>query len=125
MGHDNGQDLELHKAVFHNEHWRLQQLMNDTNIFVKDVHGNCLLELLFLSPDRNASSPFNRTTGNTPLHLAVMLGHRECIDQLVARNAPVNMKNVQGWSPLAEAISYGDRPTGQSSLSLSLSFPAT
>ncbi|NXH18404.1 A13CB protein, partial [Bucco capensis] len=47
--------------------------------------------------------------GNTPLHLAVMLGHKECAHLLLAHNAPVKVKNAQGWSPLAEAISYGDR----------------
>uniref|UniRef100_A0A803W817 Ankyrin repeat domain 13C n=1 Tax=Ficedula albicollis TaxID=59894 RepID=A0A803W817_FICAL len=46
---------------------------------------------------------------NTPLHLAVMLGHKECAHLLLAHNAPVKVKNAQGWSPLAEAISYGDR----------------
>ncbi|XP_053738626.1 ankyrin repeat domain-containing protein 13C-A-like isoform X2 [Synchiropus splendidus] len=33
----------------------------------------------------------------------------ECALLLLAHNAPVKMKNAQGWSPLAEAISYGDR----------------
>ncbi|KAJ8357952.1 hypothetical protein AAFF_G00048850 [Aldrovandia affinis] len=47
--------------------------------------------------------------GNTPLHLAVMMGHKECAHLLLAHNAPVKVKNAQGWSPLAEAISYGDR----------------
>lgn len=33
----------------------------------------------------------------------------ECALLLLAHNAPVKVKNAQGWSPLAEAISYGDR----------------
>ena len=33
----------------------------------------------------------------------------ECAHLLLAHNAPVKVKNAQGWSPLAEAISYGDR----------------
>lgn len=33
----------------------------------------------------------------------------ECALLLLAHNAPVKIKNSQGWSPLAEAISYGDR----------------
>lgn len=33
----------------------------------------------------------------------------ECALLLLAHNAPVKIKNAQGWSPLAEAISYGDR----------------
>ncbi|TGZ49021.1 Ankyrin repeat domain-containing protein 13C [Temnothorax longispinosus] len=99
--------------------------------------------------------------GNTPLHLAVMLGrkgtdtsilfHRirafevfveysaeysdylsekfkfgvdetytlfcyvaECVQLLLAHGASVKVKNLAGWSPLAEAISYGDRQTSSS-----------
>ncbi|KXJ77133.1 hypothetical protein RP20_CCG008208 [Aedes albopictus] len=33
----------------------------------------------------------------------------ECTYLLLAHGAPVKVKNQQGWSPLAEAISYGDR----------------
>ncbi|XP_055593782.1 ankyrin repeat domain-containing protein 13C isoform X3 [Uranotaenia lowii] len=33
----------------------------------------------------------------------------ECTYLLLAHGAPVKVKNIQGWSPLAEAISYGDR----------------
>ncbi|XP_068146850.1 ankyrin repeat domain-containing protein 13C [Drosophila tropicalis] len=49
--------------------------------------------------------------GNTPLHLAVMLGRKHCVRLLLAQNAPVKIKNNEGWSPLSEAISYGDRQT--------------
>ncbi|XP_036746089.1 ankyrin repeat domain-containing protein 13C isoform X2 [Manis pentadactyla] len=35
--------------------------------------------------------------------------NHECAHLLLAHNAPVKVKNAQGWSPLAEAISYGDR----------------
>jgi hypothetical protein len=35
----------------------------------------------------------------------------ECVQILLSRGAPVKAKNLQGWSSLAEAISYGDRPT--------------
>ena len=44
--------------------------------------------------------------GNTALHLAVMLGRKECVHLLCAHGAPVKMKNNLGWSPLAEAIRY-------------------
>lgn len=39
----------------------------------------------------------------------------ECALLLLAHNAPVKIKNAQGWSPLAEAISYGDRQMSKSS----------
>ncbi|XP_016113932.1 ankyrin repeat domain-containing protein 13C, partial [Sinocyclocheilus grahami] len=39
----------------------------------------------------------------------LFLSSSECAHLLLAHNAPVKVKNAQGWSPLAEAISYGDR----------------
>ena len=51
-----------------------------------------------------------------------MLGHKECIQLLLAHSAPVKCKNLQGWSPLAEAISYGDRQTSESSVSALFAF---
>ena len=44
--------------------------------------------------------------GNTALHLAVMLGCKECIKVLCSHDAPTNVKNNLGWTPLAEAIRY-------------------
>lgn len=35
----------------------------------------------------------------------------ECVHLLLAHGAPVKVKNLAGWSPLAESISYGDRQT--------------
>uniref|UniRef100_A0A3Q2Y7R7 Ankyrin repeat domain 13C n=1 Tax=Hippocampus comes TaxID=109280 RepID=A0A3Q2Y7R7_HIPCM len=81
----SGQDFPVHECVFKGDVRRLSSLIRTQNISQKDMHGN------------------------TPLHLAVMLGHKECAHLLLAHNAPVKVKNAQGWSPLAEAISYGDR----------------
>ncbi|MBN3283878.1 A13CA protein, partial [Polyodon spathula] len=79
------QDFPVHECVFQGDVRRLSSLIRTHNISLKDMHGN------------------------TPLHLAVMMGHKECAHLLLAHNAPVKVKNAQGWSPLAEAISYGDR----------------
>lgn len=35
----------------------------------------------------------------------------ECAKVLFAHHAPVKVKNKNGWTPMHEAISYGDRPT--------------
>ncbi|XP_072505929.1 ankyrin repeat domain-containing protein 13C isoform X2 [Notamacropus eugenii] len=75
----------VHECVFKGDVRRLSSLIRTHHIGQKDLHGN------------------------TPLHLAVMLGNKECAHLLLAHNAPVKVKNAQGWSPLAEAISYGDR----------------
>uniref|UniRef100_A0A3Q3X955 Ankyrin repeat domain-containing protein n=1 Tax=Mola mola TaxID=94237 RepID=A0A3Q3X955_MOLML len=78
-------EFPVHECVFRGDVRRLSSLIRSHSISQKDVHGN------------------------TPLHLAVMLGHKECALLLLAHNAPVKIKNAQGWGPLAEAISYGDR----------------
>ncbi|GIX81657.1 ankyrin repeat domain-containing protein 13C [Caerostris extrusa] len=84
---DNGRRYELHEAVFENDLMRVASSLRTHDVAQKDLHGN------------------------TPLHIAVMKGHKECVQLLLAHNAPVKVKNRQGWSPLAEAISYGDRQT--------------
>lgn len=35
----------------------------------------------------------------------------DIVQLLLAHNAPVKVKNLNGWTPLAEAVSYGDRIT--------------
>ena len=37
----------------------------------------------------------------------------ECVQLLLAHGAPVKVKNALGWTPLAEAISLGDRQTSK------------
>ena len=52
---------------------------------------------------------FSPLAGNTPLHLAAMLGHKDCIEALLFVDAPVHIKNAAGWTALHEAVSYGER----------------
>ncbi|KAF2366596.1 Ankyrin repeat-containing domain [Trinorchestia longiramus] len=84
---DAAEDFPLHESVFNGNIEKVTKLLETCDISKKDKHGN------------------------TALHLAVMLGNREMIELLVAQNAPVKSKNSEGWSTLAEAISYGDRDT--------------
>lgn len=44
----------------------------------------------------------------------------DCIQLLLAHGAPVRVKNIQGWTPLAESISYGSRQTSMICLQVSL-----
>lgn len=81
------EEFLLHKAVFSNDIRKLSALIRSKDVSERDKHGN------------------------TPLHLAVMLGRKECVQLLLAHGAPVKVKNNKGWSPLAEAVSYGDRQT--------------
>ncbi|XP_018336355.1 ankyrin repeat domain-containing protein 13C [Agrilus planipennis] len=77
----------LHKAVFENNLKNLSRLLRKHDVAEKDIHGN------------------------TALHLAVMLGRKECVQLLLKHDAPVKVKNGLGWTVLAEAVSYGNRPT--------------
>ncbi|KAI1290069.1 Ankyrin repeat domain-containing protein 13C [Halotydeus destructor] len=80
-------EFPVHQCVFQNNVHKVAALIKSHDISQKDRHGN------------------------TALHLAIMLGHKECVQLLLAHGASVKVKNNQGWSPLAEAISYGDRTT--------------
>ncbi|EDW00745.1 ankyrin repeat domain-containing protein 13C [Drosophila grimshawi] len=88
---DDCVEFPMHRSVFENDIRTLQRRLllasATTEVAAKDTHGN------------------------TPLHLAVMLGRNCCVRLLLANNAPVKVKNNEGWSPLAEAISYGHRQT--------------
>ncbi|XP_077294218.1 ankyrin repeat domain-containing protein 13C [Arctopsyche grandis] len=84
---DEEDSYPLHEAVFRGDIKQLSALLRKNDVGKKDKHGN------------------------TTLHLAVMLGRKECAQILLAHGAPVKVKNLLGWSPLAEAISYGDRQT--------------
>ncbi|XP_058795935.1 ankyrin repeat domain-containing protein 13C isoform X1 [Phymastichus coffea] len=77
----------IHKCIFEGDMKTLSSLIRTHDITAKDKQGN------------------------TPLHLAVMLGRKECVQFLLTHGVPVKVKNISGWSPLAEAISYGDRQT--------------
>ncbi|XP_069788850.1 ankyrin repeat domain-containing protein 13A isoform X1 [Narcine bancroftii] len=46
--------------------------------------------------------------GRTPLHLAVSLGHLECVEVLLQNSASVIKENAKGWTVLQEAVSTGD-----------------
>ncbi|KAF7283652.1 hypothetical protein GWI33_023288 [Rhynchophorus ferrugineus] len=81
------EEYPLHKAVFQNDLPGLSKLLRKHDVASKDKHGN------------------------TALHLAVMLGRKECVLLLLKYDAPVKVKNGLGWTVLSEAVSYGNRPT--------------
>ncbi|KAG5337629.1 AN13C protein, partial [Acromyrmex heyeri] len=86
MAQEN-EEYPLHRCIFQGDVKTLKILIGTHDIAEKDKQGN------------------------TPLHLAVMLGRKACVQLLLTHGAPVKVKNLAGWSPLAEAISYGDRIT--------------
>lgn len=66
---------------------------------------------------------------DTHFMMFLLFGCVECVQLLLAHGAPVKVKNNQGWTPLAEAVSYGDRQTSECHsfffLFFSLSFSMT
>jgi len=46
--------------------------------------------------------------GRTPLHLAVTLGHLECVRSLLRQGANSTVENSQNWTVLQEAVATGD-----------------
>lgn len=87
MASEEEDSYPLHECVFSGDKQKFSQLLRTHDVQKKDKHGN------------------------TPLHLAVMLGRKECVQLLLAHGALVKVRNLAGWSPLAEAVSYGDRQT--------------
>ncbi|KPM02242.1 ankyrin repeat domain containing protein 2 [Sarcoptes scabiei] len=71
-------------------------------------------ELREILENKNIDIGLKDRHGNTALHLAVMLGHRDQINFLLEQNAPIKSRNIQGWTVLDEAISYGDRQISMS-----------
>jgi septin 4 len=57
----------------------------------------------------NLASICETLTGNTPLHLACSLGRHRAVELLLRYGALPTMPNIEGWHPVAEALSYGNR----------------
>lgn len=90
---DNGvdADLILHKAIFCNNVDRVEKILNCPQ----------QAKLLLNKKDKH---------GNTPLHLACMLGKsKDLIKLLLDSGATLDSKNLNRWTAFHEACSYGDR----------------
>uniref|UniRef100_UPI00398E9B96 ankyrin repeat domain-containing protein 13A n=1 Tax=Pristiophorus japonicus TaxID=55135 RepID=UPI00398E9B96 len=75
---------KLHLFVWHNQYREVERELKQYDIEAVDPRGR------------------------TPLHLAVSLGHLECVEVLLRNNASVTTENVKGWTVLQEAVSTGD-----------------
>lgn len=75
----------LHAAVWHGDGARVAALLGEHNVNQPDHHGN------------------------TPLHLAVMLGNRALSEALLQAGGNPRARNRAGWSVLQEGITGGDR----------------
>eukprot|EP00051_Salpingoeca_urceolata_P004753 m.67420 g.67420 ORF g.67420 m.67420 type:complete len:351 (+) comp13829_c0_seq2:319-1371(+) len=87
--HVGDEHMVLHKLVFDNDMTALCAALASTehDIDGLDMHGN------------------------TPLLLAIGLGRAEAAAVLMEHGADTGKKNSDRWPPLAEAVSFGHRPT--------------
>ncbi|XP_041456412.1 ankyrin repeat domain-containing protein 13D-like [Lytechinus variegatus] len=79
-------EFPIHWAIWHNN-------LDDLN-----------KELSKKENDKEKKDP----RGRTPLHLAVTLGHIECVRVLLRYDADVTIENKGGWTVIQEATSTGD-----------------
>jgi len=79
----------IHRCVFRNDQFGLKELLNNEEI---KRHVN----------DRDNHN-------NTPLHLALMLGHTECVLPLINSGCDVISVNSFGWNPVEEATMLGNK----------------
>ncbi|XP_028314327.1 ankyrin repeat domain-containing protein 13A isoform X2 [Gouania willdenowi] len=79
-------NFPLHAAVWENDYQRLEE------------------QLTSAQNDKEAVDP----RGRTPLHMAVSLGHLECVRVLLKHGAEVTKENAKNWTVLQEAVSTGD-----------------
>jgi len=87
--------LELHHYVFHND-------LDSIRTYIRRYEEKSRDQL----PDYLSIRDIH---GNTPLHLATMLGHQDVVNLLTKYGSVVKARNKQLWTPLNEAISFGDR----------------
>lgn len=88
---NNNESIELHQYVFKNDLNLIQSYI--------DRHKTKFIEKLCLQDHH----------GNTALHLACMMGRIDIVKRLIHANCKVKIRNRQMWTPLNEAISYGNR----------------
>lgn len=89
----SGRD-RLHRLVWLNQVEELRKSLSDPAIGEDDIRA----ELNSLD-----------VRGNTPLHLACKLGNLECVKVLLEFDASTSVRNAEGWFPLSEARSTGNR----------------
>lgn len=88
-----------------------EEIFYDVESYVlhKAAYNNNITQLIDLLKQKVYDISEKDPHGNSPLHVSIMLGHKECTKVLLTYDAPVAFKNALGWNSLAEAISYGDR----------------
>lgn len=82
----------LHRLVWFNDHEALDAFLTDNS---EKSERSLLINHKF--------------RGLAPIHLAIQLGHRECVQVLIKHGADMLQGTDLGFLPLQEATSIGDR----------------
>lgn len=84
--------------------------MEDLTILHRLVWFNDAQSLDAYLTENDCSQLINhKFRGLAPIHLAIQLGHAECVDVLIKRGADMLCGTDSGFLPLQEATSLGDR----------------
>lgn len=106
----------IHRLVWFNDHETLE-------IYLKDIFKS--EEVIIDAPPKQNSFDSDKSVGNitssttspidrkfrglAPIHLAIQLGHEECVKVLIKYGADMLCTTDLGFLPLQEATSLGDR----------------
>lgn len=104
----------IHRLVWFNDHETLGSYLNDIIKSESDSSGHKPnsfdSDKSIGNINSSETNPIDRKfRGLAPIHLAVQLGHKDCVDVLVKHGADMLCTTDLGFLPLQEATSLGDR----------------
>lgn len=106
----------IHRLVWFNDHETLDAYLADTLKSDGNVDDDGPKQTSFDSDKSkgnimsSVTSPIDRKfRGLAPIHLAIQLGHCDCVNVLVKHGADMLCTTDLGFLPLQEATSLGDR----------------
>ena len=100
------EDCELHRLVYEGDEEGLRRVLSLRGSSSSSDGGG---EAASASKKKKLGVNARDVHGNTPLLIACMLGRQKCVLHLLAAGANPEIKTRDKWSPIAEAISYGNR----------------
>ena len=91
-------EYALHFSVFNNDFQKLRLLLTQSKVRLskKKISLTCHLCFLVFFIKENIDQKDNR--GKTPLELAILLKHKECVNILCQFGADCNIITKQGWN---------------------------
>ena len=100
--------VELQYYTFHNDKESVLKYINKHKTKLANI-SNSISKKSKIKIELGDYLSIRDVHGNTPLHLATMMGHIDIAKLLLENGAVAKCRNKNMWTPLNEAISYGDR----------------